>query len=70
MTSWFIVCLSFLYFFRSAATWGASAAIFRCECICFTNSGTMISRIRTTRKTIDSPHAHPLAGPKGTLSSA
>ena len=60
MTSWFMVCLSFLYFFRSAATWGASAAIFRWACICLTNSGTRISRIRTTRKMMASAQDHPL----------
>ena len=64
MVSCCSVCLSFLYFFRSAAICGASADIARVVCICLMNSGTMISRMRTTRITIDSAHVHPLVGPK------
>ncbi len=54
--------MSFLYFFRSSWIWGASAVIFRVACICLMNSGTRISRMRTTRMTIVSTQARPLTG--------
>ena len=56
-------CLSFLYFFFSSATCGASAVIFLVACICLMNSGTRISRMMITRKMIVRAQAHPLDGP-------
>jgi hypothetical protein len=61
------VCLSFLYFLRSAVISGASADIARVVCICLMNSGTMISRMSTTRITIESAQVHPLVVPRSGL---
>ncbi len=59
--------MSFLYFFFSAVICGASAVMARVVCICLMNSGTMISRISTTRKTIVSSQVMPLLAPKTEL---
>ncbi len=52
--------MSPLYFFRSSISCGLSADILRIECICLTNSGTRMSRIKTTSTTIVRNHASPL----------
>ena len=44
--------------------------IFRMEFRCLMNSGTMMSRISTTRMTMDRPQVTPLDAPNGTESTA
>jgi hypothetical protein len=56
-----------LYFFLSSWICGASALIFRVACICLMNSGTSSSRMKTTRMTMVSSQARPLAGDRKVL---
>jgi hypothetical protein len=62
--------LSFLYRLRSSCSCGMCDCIFHMEFRCLMNSGTMMSRIRTTRMTMDRPQVTPLDAPNGTASTA
>ncbi len=62
--------MSFLYFLRISCSAGMCDCIFRCDFTCLTKSGTMMSRIRHTRRTIDRPQDQPLPAPNGTESAS
>ena len=62
--------MSFLYFFLISCSAGMCDCIFHMEFRCLMNSGTMTSRISTTRMMIVRAQVRPLEVPNGTASTA